>query len=81
MGGDNQDAAGNKLILEPAHSTGSEQAEGKTEIDLRSNIYSLGCVLYHMLSGHTPYEGGNAAALMAQHASAPPPDIRLTRYS
>ncbi|MCX6900054.1 MAG: protein kinase [Verrucomicrobia bacterium] len=57
------------------HYTSPEQAQAAGEIDFRADIYSLGCVLYHMLAGKTPYEGDNAKALLAKRVSEPPPDI------
>ncbi|MBI5395194.1 MAG: hypothetical protein HZA91_07870, partial [Verrucomicrobia bacterium] len=45
------------------------------EMDFRSDIYSLGCMLYHMLSGERPYEGGTAMEVMLRHLNEPPPPI------
>jgi serine/threonine protein kinase len=50
--------------------------EGRKNIDLRAAIYSLGCTLYYLLTGHTPYQAENAVTLMMKHVSAPPADIR-----
>ncbi len=47
-----------------------EQAEGKP-VDQRSNIYSLGAVIYFMLTGRAPFEG-DVKSLLSQHASATP---------
>ena len=53
-----------------------EQAQGKKDVDLRADIYSLGCTLYHLVSGQTPFTGENALAVMMLHVTTPPPDIR-----
>lgn len=56
-----------------------EQARGLKSIDFRADIYSLGCTLYHMVTGHLPYEpveGDNALSIMFKHVNEPVPDIR-----
>ncbi|MBI5821861.1 MAG: protein kinase [Verrucomicrobia bacterium] len=55
-----------------------EQVRGESNIDLRSDIYSLGCVLYHMLAGQPPYDGRTARAVMQKHADDPTPTITKT---
>ena len=45
-----------------------EQAVGDSNIDGRSDVYSLGCVVYEMVSGRTPFEGATPQALLARHA-------------
>lgn len=52
-----------------------EQTEGRRDIDLRSDIYSLGCTLFHLLCGAPPYSGDSAVGVMIKHVSAPLPDI------
>ena len=52
-----------------------EQARGQSDIDVRSDIYSLGATFYHMLTGQPPYQG-SAAVVMTKHISAPMPDPR-----
>jgi len=48
-----------------------EQAKG-TEVDARSDIYSLGCVGFLALSGRVPFTGPTAAAILGQHITEPP---------
>ncbi|RMG13901.1 MAG: hypothetical protein D6731_11360 [Planctomycetota bacterium] len=52
-----------------------EQALGRTDIDPRSDIYSLGTTLYHMLTGEPPYDGETARAIMAKQVREPFPDL------
>jgi len=52
-----------------------EQIQGDREIDGRSDIYSLGVVLYQMLCGSVPYSGTTAASVMMMHLINPVPQI------
>ncbi|GEM_PF-2261082 len=53
-----------------------EQARGSEDIDVRSDLYSLGCSLFHMLAGHPPFPGGTTTEKLLKHAKSIPPDIR-----
>jgi len=57
------------------HYISPEQARGVREVDFRADIYSLGCTLYHMLTGQTPYDGADAMSIMMKHVTDPPPAI------
>jgi len=52
-----------------------EQIQGDKEIDGRSDIYSMGVVLYQMLSGSVPFSGTTAASVMMMHLINPVPQI------
>ena len=48
-----------------------EQALGTETVDIRSDIYSLGCVLYEMLAGEAPYTGSSLQAILAKQLTLP----------
>ena len=56
-----------------------EQAEGAKEIGIGTDIYSLGCPLFHMIAGTAPYSGESAFSIMMKHVSAPITDLRQVR--
>ncbi len=56
-----------------------EQSTAEREVDGRSDIYSLACVLYEMLAGEPPYTGPNALAVVAKRLSEPLPRVSVVR--
>ncbi|MGY0539790.1 protein kinase domain-containing protein [Nocardioides sp. YJ-D4] len=62
------DVVGSLGYLSPERGSGGE-------VGPPSDIYSLGCVFYEMLTGRTPYSGGAPATMVYQHATAPIPPV------
>jgi serine/threonine-protein kinase len=58
-----------------------EQADGASSVDGRSDLYSLGCVLYEMLTGEVPYTGRTPQAVIAKRVLEPLPHVRTLRAS
>ena len=56
-----------------------EQARGDKQIDGRADLYALGAMLYHMLSGQRPYESDTPMGMVLKHVTEPPPHVREVR--
>ncbi|MGW8256979.1 MAG: serine/threonine protein kinase, partial [Thermoguttaceae bacterium] len=56
-----------------------EQALRTVDFDHRADIYSLGCTLYFLLSGHAPFAQGTLAERILKHQTMPPPDLSAER--
>jgi serine/threonine-protein kinase len=78
-------AAGGERLTQTGLTVGTplymspEQAAGSPEIDGRSDLYSLACVVYEMLGGEPPFTGPNAAAVTRQHLVTEPAPITNKR--
>jgi serine/threonine-protein kinase len=80
------DAAGEKLTqtgmaVGTPHYMSPEQALGSDHADGRSDVYSLGCVLYELLAGQPPFDGPNSRAIMARHSMEQVPSLQIVRQS
>ncbi|MEO6810001.1 MAG: serine/threonine-protein kinase, partial [Isosphaeraceae bacterium] len=54
-----------------------EQARDPRNVDVRSDLYSLGCTLFHMLTGRPPFPDGTVLQKLIQHQEEPAPDVRI----
>jgi serine/threonine protein kinase/tetratricopeptide (TPR) repeat protein len=66
------------VIGTPAYMS-PEQAGGSPHLDARSDIYSLGCVVFEMLTGQPPFRATSAHQVIARHVSEPVPSARAVR--
>jgi serine/threonine-protein kinase len=56
-------------VLGTPHYISPEQAQGERSVDGRSDIYSLGATLYHLITGRTPFDGATALEILSKHVN------------
>lgn len=75
--------AANTLMREETIGTADylapEQAADATTVDIRADIYSLGCAFYYLLTGHPPFPGGSLLQKLLKHRDTPPAPINDKR--
>ncbi len=76
MGGDSHTATG--AVVGTARYMAPEQIRG-VQVDGRADIYSVGVMLYEMVSGKPPFKADSAMTLMMMHVNDPIPDLRTLR--
>jgi serine/threonine-protein kinase len=67
------------LVIGTPQYMSPEQAAGEQDLDGRSDLYALGCVLYEMLAGQPPFTGPTVESLVRQHLTAEPPNVTVVR--
>ncbi len=78
LGGDDGLTQTGFAIGTPAYMS-PEQAAGDKTLDARTDLYSLGSVLYEMLAGEPPFTGPTAQAIVVKRLTEPPPSVRAAR--
>ena len=67
------------LMLGTPEYMSPEQAAGERALNARSDVYSLGCVLYELLAGEPPHTGATAQSVIARRFTEPAPSVRRLR--
>ncbi len=67
------------LAIGTAEYMSPEQASAERELGAKSDLYSLGCVLYEMLAGEPPFTGPNTRRILARHVAERPRPLRAVR--
>lgn len=72
-------ASGELMMAGTPDYVAPEQARNQARADGRSDLYSLGCTFYYLLTGTVPFPGGTAIEKLVRHYSDEPTDIRHLR--
>lgn len=80
-GGSGERLTGTGVIIGSPRYMSPEQASGLPDVDQRSDVYSLGVVLWEMLAGEVPFDGPSSQSILVQHLTKTMPAISSKRPS
>ena len=67
------------IAIGTPHYMSPEQASGERELDARTDIYAVGCILYEMIAGEPPFTGPNAQAIIIRSMTEAPRPLTASR--
>jgi len=79
ISGESQSSTRSGAVLGTPLYMSPEQCRGARRVDHRTDIYSLGCMLFELLAGHPPFVREGSGDLLIAHATEPPPVLREVR--
>jgi serine/threonine-protein kinase len=77
--GESERLTSSGLVLGTPAYMSPEQAAGARQVDGRSDVYALACVVYEMIAGEPPFGGSHPQAVFAKHLQAPVPKLSVVR--
>src|SRR5262249_36064451 len=78
-GGGTETSNPNKAVIGTADYLSPDQARNANRVDIRGDIYSLGCTLYFLLTGQPPFPGGSLMQKILHHQQSKPAPVETFR--
>ena len=78
-GGGNTQLTRSGITVGTSHYMSPEQVQAVPNIDHRTDLYSVGCLMFESLAGHAPFRHPNEVVVLQMHLNDPAPDVRTPR--